>query len=84
MSQHHIKLGGQTRRNMRKIRDKLFLAQDKLCLYCKVGTTLPTSVGYFPTWATLEHIEKISLGGSNTEENFVMICMKCNSHKKKG
>ena len=77
MSKHHKKLGGEARRKLRKIRDKLSLAQNHKCYYCQKQTIKPTSSGFSPNWATLEHVERLSSNPNASE--FVMLCMECNS-----
>lgn len=79
MSRHHRKLGGEARRKLRKIRDELSLAQNHKCYYCNKQTVKPHSGGFSPNWATLEHVEKISAKPDSQE--FVMLCMECNSKR---
>lgn len=79
MSKHHQKLGGEARRKLRKIRDKLSLAQNNKCYYCAKQTVKPTAGGFSPNWATLEHVERLSSNPNASE--FVMLCMECNSKR---
>jgi hypothetical protein len=43
------------------------------CIYCNCKLT--------PTNATTDHIIPISKGGNNTQVNFIISCVKCNSER---
>lgn len=39
---------------------------------------------YHPDYATFEHLQPVSLGGSNRVENFVLACRACNEARGNG
>jgi len=54
-------------------KDFLDETKNARCIYCNCNLT--------PTNATTDHIVPISKGGNNTQVNFIVSCLKCNSER---
>jgi 5-methylcytosine-specific restriction endonuclease McrA len=54
-------------------KDFLDETKNPKCIYCNCKLT--------PTNATTDHIIPISKGGNNTQVNFLVSCLKCNSER---
>lgn len=70
-----LKWGGKNvkRRTTGFAKDFLDETKNPRCIYCNCKLT--------PTNATTDHIIPISKGGNNTQVNFLVSCLKCNSER---
>src|SRR3954465_3089780 len=51
------------------------------CAYCKRETFKPRASHHMPLSRTKDHVIPLSKGGSNSPDNKVICCRKCNSLK---
>lgn len=65
---------------LKRVRERLFAAQEGRCFYCKRPCILDGPNNWRVT-ATLDHVVPKSRGGTNEQSNFVMACRGCNYRK---
>lgn len=64
----------QTERNQRIPLSQILIRQEHRCLYCGIVLSLKT--------ATVDHWIPLGRGGTNTDDNVVAACEKCNLEKE--
>lgn len=61
-------------------RERLWLAEGKLCHWCKCPTRMITDVGNWDC-ATNDHVIPRYKGGANEDHNIVSACARCNNRR---
>ena len=69
-------LNSHQRRNRIKTLIQVF---GNRCVYCNVRLNREHS---HDNQATVDHIIPLSLGGTNFQDNIILACFKCNSHRQ--
>jgi ATP-dependent helicase IRC3 len=52
--------------------------QDKRCPRCKMSYSMEWGSPFFPT---IDHVKALARGGTDTPDNFQLLCKRCNEIK---
>lgn len=64
-------------REIAEARERRKKVAGKTCAYCGVATVRK----FGPTFGTVDHLKPVALGGTDSEENLVWSCFRCNFEK---
>lgn len=68
---------GWSSRDRAMVRKRLLKRDGDLCALC--GTKMDTSDPMSPRYATIDHVQPLSRGGSNKTRNLKLACRACNN-----
>jgi hypothetical protein len=64
-----------------RLRRDLYREQGHRCYYCRRPITLKPQFQQAPDYATFDHKEPVSRGGTDRRDNIVLACRRCNERK---
>jgi hypothetical protein len=64
-----------------RLRRDLYREQGRRCYYCRRPITLKPQFQQAPDYATFDHKEPVSRGGTDRRDNLVLACRRCNERK---